>query len=112
MATIETYQERINTLKTSIETLKRDDAPLIVFTLNGVAHTVREASDLRFVCGTVIAGSGDHVYLRVPHLGMRWASSNCDIDEPDGYGLEEFYDFLRRRAAGGEQFRIVYQPKF
>lgn len=111
MASIETYRERISTLKTSIETLKRSDAPLTIFSLNGVARTVRSGDDLRLGCGTVVAGSGAHVYLRVPHGAVYWTSSNRDIDEPDGYGLEEFYDFLRKRAACGEQFRIVYQPE-
>lgn len=110
MASIETYRRRIDALKTSIETLK-GDKPLIIHNLPGrAAIVVREWDDLDFPLGTVIAGEGDHAYLRVPHGDIYWASSTYNIAEPDGYGRGELYDRLRELAAAGEQFRIVYQP--
>lgn len=111
MTSIETYQEQINALKASIETLK-GGGPLTIQNLPGRAPlTVCYWDDLDLLMGTVIAGNNEHVYLRVPHGDIYWASSNYDDCEPDGYDLEQFYDFLRRSAAEGEQFRIVYQPE-
>ena len=122
MASIETYRTRIDALKTSVETLK-GGGPLIIQNLPGRAPLiVYYWDDLDFPVGTVIAGDrehvclrvphGDreHVCLRVPHGDIYWASSSYDGREPDGYDLEQFYDFLRKRAAEGEQFRIVYHP--
>ena len=110
MASIETYQERISTLKTSIETLKRGGL-LTIQNLPGRAPiVVCNWDDYDFPVGTVIAGNEDHVYLRVPHRDTYWVSSTRDIYEPDRYGREELCDHLRERAAAGEQFRIVYQP--
>ena len=110
MASIETYQTRISTLKTSIETLKRG-GPLIIQNLPGRAPLrVHEWADYDFPVGTVIAGNEDHVYLRVPHGDTYWVSSTRNITESDDYGCGELYGRLRERAAAGEQFRIVYQP--
>lgn len=110
MASIQTYQTRINTLKTSIETLK-GYRPLIIQNLPGRAPLrVHEWGDLNLPYGTVIAGDGEHVYLRVPHGSIYWSSACTDFGEPDGYSLEQFLDHLRECAARGEQFRIVYQP--
>lgn len=110
MTSIETYQKQINTLKTSIETLKSDKT-LTIQNLPGRAPiVVRNWDDYDFPAGTVIAGNEDHVYLRVPHRDTYWVSSTRDIYEPDSYGRGELYDHLRERAAAGEQFRIVYQP--
>lgn len=110
MASIETYRTRIDALKTSVETLK-SSGPLIIQNLHGRAPlTVGSWDDLDLPFGTVIAGDGEHVYLRVPHGDIYWASSSCDIAEPNGYDLEQFYNHLRKLAAEGEQFRIVYQP--
>ena len=111
MTSIETYSTRIDALKASVETLKEGDKTLTIQNLPGRASiVVREWDDLAFPFGTVIAGNEDHVYLRVPHGKIYWASSGCDIGEPNGYGRGELYDHLRERAAAGEQFRIVYQP--
>lgn len=110
MASIETYRTRIDALKTSVETLK-SDGPLIIQNLPGRAPlTIDEWSDHYFPVGTVIAGGGGRVYLRVPHGDIYWASSDRSIDEPNGYGSGELYYRLRERAAAGEQFRIVHQP--
>lgn len=110
MTRIETYQERIATIKASIETLK-DGEPLTIHNLPGrAAIVVRDWDDYRFPVGTVIAGNGDHAYLRVPHWDTYWASSTRDISEPDSYARGELYDHLRERAAAGEQFGIVYWP--
>lgn len=110
MASIETYRTRIDALKTSVETLK-GSGPLIIQNLHGRAPlTVDFWSDLDLPFGTVIAGDGEHVYLRVPHGDIYWASSSCDIAEPNGYDLEQFLGHLRECAARGEQFHIVYQP--
>ena len=110
MASIETYRTRIDALKTSVETLK-GGGPLIIQNLPGRAPLiVYYWDDLDFPVGTVIAGDREHVCLRVPHGDIYWASSSYDGREPDGYDLEQFYDFLRKRAAEGEQFRIVYHP--
>ena len=111
MASIETYQERINTLKTSVETLKEADKTLTIQNLPRRAPLrVCYWDDLDFLIGTVIAGNEDHVYLRVPHGDIYWASSSFDATEPDGYDLEQFFDHLRECAAAGEQFRVVYHP--
>lgn len=111
MASIETYQERINTLKTSIETLKSGGAVTIGNLPGRAPLKVRKSWDLHLPCGTVIAGGDTRVYLRVPHGDIYWASASTDVDGPDNYNLDGFYDFLRARTAGGEQFRIVYQPE-
>nr|DAS47746.1 MAG TPA: hypothetical protein [Caudoviricetes sp.] len=111
MASIERYRTRIDALKTSVETLKEGDKTLTIQNLPGRAPiVVHDWDDLAFPLGTVIAGSGDHVYLRVPHGNIYWASSGCDIGEPTGHCLNELYNHLRKRAAAGEQFRIVHQP--
>lgn len=111
MASIETYRTRIDALKTSVETLKEGDKTLTIQNLPGRAPLrVREWDDFDFPSGTVIAGDGSHVYMRVPHGATYWASSSCFTMEPRGYGCGELYDHLRERAAAGEQFRIVYQP--
>lgn len=111
MASIETYQTRINTLKTSIETLKEGDRTLTIQNLPGRANlVVNNKSDLLLPFGTVIAGDGEHVYLRAPRGSIYWSSAHTSLGEPDGYSLERFYDFLREQAAAGEQFRIVHQP--
>lgn len=110
MTSLETYQERINTLKTSIETLK-GSRPLTIRNLPGRGSlVVRNTSDLNLPFGTVIAGDGERVYLRAPHGPVHWTSSDSAYDEPDGYSLEQFHDRLRELAADGEQFRIAYQP--
>ena len=110
MASIETYQERIKALKTSIETLK-GGGPLIIQNLPGRASLIiDEWDDLTFPCGTVIVGDGDHAYLRVPHRATYWVSSARDVSEPDKYGAGELRDHLREQAAAGKQFRIVHQP--
>ena len=109
MTSIETYQERIATIKASVEALK-GDKPLIINNLPGRAHlVVNEWDDFDFPDGTVIAGDGDHVYLRVPHGGTYWVTSNR-TNETVHFGLGELYNHLREQAAVGEQFRIVYQP--
>lgn len=111
MAKIETYHTRIDALKTSIETLKEGDRTLTIQNLPGRAPiVVYKWDDLAFPFGTVIAGSEDHVYLRVPHGNIYWASSGCDIGEPTEHCRNELYNHLRERAAAGEQFRIVHQP--
>lgn len=111
MASIETYRTRIDALKTSIETLKEGDKTLTIQNLPGRAPlVVRDWNDFNFPAGTVIAGNGDHVYLRVPHGNIYWVSSGCDIGEPIRCRHNEFYNHLRELAARGEQFRIVYQP--
>lgn len=110
MTSLETYQTRINELKASIETLK-DGGSLIIHNLPERADlTVSYNSDLHLPFGAVIAGDGEHVYLRVPHGSIYWASACADFGEPDGYSLEQFHDHLRELAADGEQFRIVYYP--
>lgn len=110
MASIESYQSRINALRASIETLK-DGGPLIIHNLPGRAPlVVRDWDDNGFPVGTVIAGNEDRAYLRVPHGATFWASSTRDVAEPNGYGCGELYDRLRERAAAGEQFRIVHWP--
>ena len=109
MTSIETYQERIATIKASIEALK-GDKPLIINNLPGRAHlVVNEWDDFDFPDGTVIAGDGDHVCLRVPHGATYWVTSSR-TDETVHFGLGELYGHLRKQAAVGEQFRIVYQP--
>ena len=111
MATLETYQARINTLKTSIEELKDGDRAVIIRRLDDTNLTVESPGDLLLPFGTTIAGSGAHVFLRVPHSGAYWASSYTRGPHPDGgYDLEQFYDYLCELAAAGKQFRIVYQP--
>lgn len=111
MASIETYRTRIGALKGSIETLKEADKTLTIQNLPGRAPLrVHEWDDCDFPVGTVIAGGGDRVYLRVPHGATYWVSSVRYVREPDIYGRGELYDRLRERAAAGEQFRIVYQP--
>lgn len=110
MASIETYQTRISALKTSIETLKSGGL-LTIQNLPGRAPLrVHEWDDYDFPVGTVIAGGGDRVYLRVPHGAIYWVSSARYVREPDIYSRGELYNRLRERAAAGEQFRIVYQP--
>lgn len=110
MTSLETYQARITELKASIETFK-DNGPLIIHNLPGRADlTVSDSSNLHLPFGAVIAGDGEHVYLRVPHGSIYWASACTDFGEPDGYSLEQFHDHLRELAADGEQFRIVYWP--
>lgn len=110
MVNIETYQERINTLKASIESLK-GGGPLTIRNLPGRASlVVCDEGDLHLPFGTVIAGDEDHVYLRVPYGHIYWAASGCDDYEPDGYTPERFIAHLREQTAEGEQFRIVYQP--
>lgn len=112
MASIETYNKRIDALKTSIETLKGGDKTLTIQNLPGMEPlVVRDWDDFDFPVGTVIAGDGAHVYMRVPHGATYWASSSRDLTEPNGYGCGELYDDLYERAAAGEQFRIVYQPE-
>lgn len=109
MASIDTYYERINTLKTGIETLKNNET----FNLrnpDGTVLTVRDSRDLFLPLGTVIVGNDEHVYLRVPHGNTYWTSSDRDNTEPYGYDLDQFYEFLRRRMEDGERFRVVYQP--
>lgn len=111
MASIEAYRTRIDALKTSIETLKEGDKTLTIQNLPGRAPlVVRDWNDFNFPAGTVIAGNGDHVYLRVPHSATYWVSSSRDIDESEHYGRGELHDRLCEWAAAGEQFRIVYQP--
>jgi hypothetical protein len=110
MASVETYRTRISTLKTSIETLKGGGL-LTIRNLPGRADlVVNDSSDLLLPFGTVIAGDGQHVYLRVPRGSIYWVSSDRARSESDGYSLERFLDRLFERAADGEQFRIVYQP--
>lgn len=110
MASIETYRTRIDALKTSVETLK-SGGPLIIQNLPGRAPlVVCDWDDRNFPVGTVIAGNEDHVYLRVPHGNIYWASSGCDIGEPIRCRHNELYNHLRELAARGEQFRIVHQP--
>lgn len=109
MANIDTYRERINTLKTGIETIKNNET----FNLrnpDGTVLIVHDGRDLFLPLGTVIAGNDEHVYLRVPHGNTYWTSSDRDNTEPYGYDLDQFYEFLRRRMEDGEQFRVVYQP--
>ena len=109
MTSIDTYYERINARKASIETLKNDET----FNLrnpDGTVLIVRDSRDLFLPLGTVIAGNDEHVYLRVPHGNTYWTSSDRDNTEPYGYDLDQFYEFLRRRMEDGEQFRVVYQP--
>lgn len=111
MASIETYRTRIDALKTSVETLK-GGGPLIIKNLPGRAPlAVGFWDDLDLPVGTVIAGDREHVYLRVPHGDTYWTSSSLDIKEPDGYDREQFYNFLRKNAAEGEQFRIAHWPR-
>lgn len=111
MTSLEAYQTRINELKASIETLE-SNGPLIIHNLPGRADlTVSSSSDLYLPFGVVIAGDGEHVYLRVPHGSTYWASACADFGEPDGYTLEQFLAHLREQTAEGEQFRIVYQPE-
>lgn len=111
MTNIETYRTRIDALKTSVETLKEGDKTLTIQNLPGRAPlTVREWDDLNRPYGTVIAGDGEHVYLRVPHGSIYWSSACTDFGEPNGYDLEQFLGHLRECAARGEQFHIVYQP--
>ena len=112
MTSIETYCEHIDALKGRIETLKEGDKTLTINNLPGRAPlVVREWDDHDFPLGTVIAGSGTRVYLRVPHGDTYWVSSACDITEPDCYGREELYNHLCKRAAAGERFGVVYQPE-
>ena len=109
MTSIDTYYERINACKASIETLKNNET----FNLrnpDGTVLTVRDNRDLFLPLGTVIAGNDEHVYLRVPHGNTYWTSSDRDNTEPYGYDLDQFYEFLRRRVEDGERFRIVHQP--
>ena len=111
MASIERYRTRIDALKTSVETLKEGDKTLTIQNLPGRAPiVVHDWDDLAFPLGTVIAGSGDHVYLRVPLGGTFWVSSICDVTKPRRLGRNELYNHLRELAAAGEQFRIVHQP--
>lgn len=110
MTSIETYQEQIDTVKANIDALK-GDKPLTIHNLPGrAALTVHEWDDFDFPDGTVIAGNGDHAYLRVPHGRTYWVSSSSGVTDPRGYGHGELYFHLRERAAAGEQFRIVHQP--
>jgi hypothetical protein len=110
MTSIETYQERIDAIKASIERLKGDGA-FVIQNLPGRAPLiVREEGDLCLPFGTVIAGNEDHVYLRAPHGRIYWESSSRSSAEPRGYNLERFYEFLSRRTMMGERFGIVYQP--
>jgi hypothetical protein len=111
MASIETYRTRIDALKASVETLKEGDKTLTIQNLPGRAKlVVNNKSDLLLPFGTVIAGDGEHVYLRAPRGRIYWSSAHTSLGEPDGYSLEQFYDLLRGNAAEGEQFRIVHQP--
>ena len=111
MTSIETYQERIATIKASVEALK-GDKPLTINNLPGRAPlVVYEWDDFDFPLGTVIAGDGDRVYLRVPHGATYWVTSSRAEAEPGCFGLGELYDHLRKQAAVGEQFRIVHQPR-
>lgn len=77
MANIDTYRERINTLKTGIETIKNNET----FNLrnpDGTVLIVRDSRDLFLPLGTVIVGNDEHVYLRVPHGNTYWTSSDRD----------------------------------
>ena len=112
MASIETYNERFDALKTSIEELKGGNRTVAIRRMDGTILTVESPGDLLLPFGTTIAGSGEYVFLRVPHSGAYWESSYTRGPHPDsGYSLEQFYDYLRELAAAGEQFRIVYQPE-
>lgn len=110
MASIETYNKRIDALKTSIETLKGGDKTLTIQNLPGMEPlVVRDWDDFDFPVGTVIAGDGAHAYMRVPHGATFWVMSSR-TDETVYFGPGELYDHLREQAAAGEQFRIVHQP--
>lgn len=111
MTSIETYHARIDALKTKIETSKGSRETILIRNLPGRDDiVVREFGDTDLPWGTVIAGSGGHVYLRVPHGRIYWVSSAWLGEEPTVHDLKYFYDHLCKLAAGGEQFRIVYQP--
>ena len=111
MTSIETYHARIGALKTKIEICKEGDKTFTIRNLPGRGDiVVREWGDLDLPWGTVIAGSDDHVYLRVPHGRVYWVSSAWLGEEPTTHDPKDFYDHLCKLAASGEQFRIVYQP--
>lgn len=111
MTSIETYHARIDALKTKIETCKEGDKTFTIRNLPGRDDiVVREWGDLDLPWGTVIAGNGDRVFLRVPHGRVYWVASAWLGEEPTTYDPKDFYDHLCKLAAGGEQFRIVYRP--
>lgn len=104
MTSIETYQERIATIKASIDALKRSPK-LIITRLDSGEYEVEQASDLELKHGTVIADSAGRVYLRVARgIGGQWRAA---VGVPEYRSHESLLAVMRQRASWGTTYRFL-----
>lgn len=104
MTSIETYRERIATVKANIETLKGGNK-LTITRKDGTKYEVEQPSDLNFNYGTVIADSEGRVYLRVTVTnGGHWrAAVGC----PEYRGHESLFAVMCQRASCGTTYKFL-----
>lgn len=104
MTSIETYQERVATIKASIEALKGGDK-LSITRMDGTKYEVEQPSDLALRYGTVIADSEDRVYLRVAHgIGGHWRAA---VGTPEYRSHESLFAVMRQRASCGTTYKFL-----
>ena len=104
MTSIETYQERVATIKASIEALKGGDK-LTITRMDGTKYEVKQPSDLDFKSGTVIADSEGRVYLRVARSNYgHWRAA---VGTPEYRSHESLFAVMRQRAFLGTTYKFL-----
>lgn len=104
MTSIETYRERIATVKANIETLKGGNK-LTITREDGTKYEVEQPSDLNFNYGTVIADSEGRVYLRVTATNEgHWRAA---VGRPEYRGHESLFTVMRERASCGTTYKFL-----
>lgn len=104
MASIEEYQEQINTLKSCIEALK-GGGKVSIARADGTEYEVNRPWDLDFKWGAVIADSEGEIYLRTAGSDQEyWRAAT---NKPYCLTLEGMYNHMREAASGGVKFRFL-----
>lgn len=107
MASIEEYQEQINTLKSRIEALKYGS--LTIAREDGTEYEVNRSWDLDFKWGAVIADSEGEIYLRTAGTDQEyWRAAT---NKPYCLTLEGMYNHMREAAIGGVEFRFLNETE-
>lgn len=107
MASIEEYQEQINTLKSRIEALKYGNP--IISREDGTEYEVNRPQDLDLKWGAVIADSAGEVYLRTAGTDQEyWRAATS---KPYYWTLEGMYNHMREAANDGIEFRFLNETE-
>lgn len=113
MATIETYQARIDALKNSIETSKGVKA-LTIAREDGTACEIKYADALNLEWGAVIIDDEGSVYVRTAGSESEYwcATAFCQASgsyQTQFFSLQTFYTYLQMQANEGRSFRFIHQ---